>query len=151
RRLEGFVQRAAETVGDAMPTKPPALKAAFVKAMDDDLNTPKAVAIIHDLVREGNIALGQGEKAVVKRTLTAVRSMLGVLGLDPLSPRWWVGSAGAGLREVVDSLVSLALEQRASARARKDWTAADAVRDRLKQAGVVVEDTASGPRWTIEG
>src|SRR5262249_20853285 len=50
RRLEGFVQRASEQVGVLPPGKP---RAAFVKAMDDDLNTSKAIAVVHDLVREG--------------------------------------------------------------------------------------------------
>ena len=77
--------------------------------------------------------------------------MLGALGLDPLSPVWSSGSDGSELRGVVDALVALALEQRAAARTRKDWSAADAVRDQMKQAGVVVEDTPHGPRWTIEG
>jgi cysteinyl-tRNA synthetase len=67
-----------------------------------------------------------------------------------LSPPWSAGGA-TELRGVVDSLVALALEQRAAARARKDWAAADAVRDQLKASGVVVEDTQHGPRWTIEG
>jgi len=76
--------------------------------------------------------------------------MLDILGLDPLSPQW-TESGATELRDVVESLVALALEQRAAARARKDWTAADAVRDQLKAAGVVVEDTPSGPRWTVVG
>jgi cysteinyl-tRNA synthetase len=76
--------------------------------------------------------------------------MLAVLGLDPLAPTW-ATNGSSELRGVVDSLVALALEQRASARTRKDWPAADAVRDQLKAAGVVVEDTNHGPRWTIEG
>jgi cysteinyl-tRNA synthetase len=76
--------------------------------------------------------------------------MLDVLGLDPLSAQWAAGGSSE-LRGVVDSLVALALEQRAAARTRKDWPAADAVRDQLKAAGVVVEDTNHGPRWTIEG
>jgi cysteinyl-tRNA synthetase len=74
--------------------------------------------------------------------------MLGVLGLDPLDSQW-AASSESGLTGVVDSLVALALEQRAAARSRKDWAAADAVRDQLKQAGVVVEDTPAGPRWTL--
>ena len=81
-----------------------------------------------------------------------VRRKLGLhhghLGLDPLDPQW-TSTSDAGLTGVVDSLVALALEQRTAARARKDWAAADAVRDQLKQAGVVVEDTPAGPRWTL--
>jgi cysteinyl-tRNA synthetase len=163
RRIEGFVLRAAEVVDSTKPRpapsldsttaegkKAPALSAAFAKAMDDDLNTSKAFAIVHDLVREGNAALGAGDNAAVGEALVAVRGMLEVLGLDPLSAQW-ASTGTAELRDVVDSLVALALEQRASARTRKDWQAADAVRDQLKAAGVVVEDTAHGPRWTIEG
>ena len=117
--------------------------------MDDDLNTSKALAVVHDLVREGNAALSAADKAAVARILPSVRSMLGILGLDPLSPQW-TDTGSTELRGVVDSLVALALEQRASARTRKDWAAADAVRDQLKAAGIAVEDTPTGPRWTVE-
>ena len=76
--------------------------------------------------------------------------MLAILGLDPLGEQWRPDAGGTQtLRSVVDSLVALALSQRAAARSRKDWAAADAVRDELKQAGVVVEDTPHGPRWTL--
>jgi cysteinyl-tRNA synthetase len=143
RRLEGFVQRASERFGDVAPGD---LPAGFVEAMDDDLNTSRALAVVHDTVRDGNAALSAGEDA--SAALSSVRGMLGVLGLDPLDPQW-TATAGSGLTAVVDSLVALALEQRAAARARKDWAAADAVRDQLKQAGVTVEDTPSGPRWTL--
>jgi cysteinyl-tRNA synthetase len=147
QRLEGFIQRAAEIVGAGRPGE---LPAEFVAAMDDDLNTSQAIAVVHDTVRAGNEALTAGDDAVVGAVLSRVRAMLGVLGLDPVDPQWAVAS-GSQLRPVVDSLVALALEQRAAARARKDWAAADAVRDQLKHAGVVVEDTVHGPRWTIEG
>jgi cysteinyl-tRNA synthetase len=68
--------------------------------------------------------------------------------LDPFDPAYAAGG-DSDLRETVDALVALALQQRAAARERKDWAAADAVRDQLKQAGVSVEDTPHGPRWTI--
>jgi cysteinyl-tRNA synthetase len=66
-----------------------------------------------------------------------------------LDPQWASTQAG-DLTRVVDSLVALALEQRTAARGRKDWAAADAVRDQLKHAGIAVEDTPAGPRWTLE-
>ena len=75
--------------------------------------------------------------------------MLSVLGLDPLSPPWSAGGASADLRAVLEALVSVALEQRQAARERKDYAAADAIRDRLLAAGIVVEDTARGPRWEL--
>jgi cysteinyl-tRNA synthetase len=160
RRIEGFVERAAELVpaeppsaatGDGLTAAGADLPEAFVVAMDDDLNTSRAFAVLHDAVHDGNQALAAGETDAVAASLRGVRTMLGVLGLDPLSPPFATSRGGNQLRGVVDGLVALALEQRASARARKDWAAADAVRDQLKAAGVAVEDTANGPRWTIEG
>jgi cysteinyl-tRNA synthetase len=149
RRIEGFAQRAVERVG---VVEPATLPDEFVEAMDDDLNTSKALAVVHEAVRDGNAALASGADAGVARALAAVRAMLDILGLDPLSPQWSAARGGdARLRGVVDALVALALEQRAAARTRKDWVAADAVRDQLKQAGITVEDTPHGPRWTVEG
>jgi cysteinyl-tRNA synthetase len=77
--------------------------------------------------------------------------MLGVLGLDPLDAHWAGegGDRGEDLHGVVDSLVGLVLQQRESARARKDWATADAIRDQLNQSGLVIEDSPDGPRWTL--
>ena len=146
RRMEGFVQRAVEIVG---PGRPMDVPPDFAAAMNDDLNTSAALAVVHDTIREGNTALAASDETGVRAALTAVRAMLGVLGLDPLDPAWGGGRRGNDLKPVVDALVHLALEQRAQARARKDWAAADAVRDQLKNAGVQVEDTPAGPRWTV--
>ncbi|HEX8343685.1 MAG TPA: cysteine--tRNA ligase [Actinoplanes sp.] len=146
RRIEGFVQRAAEQVGAGRPLDVPA---AFAAAMDDDLNTSAALAIVHDTIRAGNTALAGNDEAGVREALGTVRGMLGVLGLDPLDDAWSTHQGDGGLRPVVDSLVALALEQRAQARTRKDWAAADSVRDQLKHAGIQVEDTPAGPRWTV--
>jgi cysteinyl-tRNA synthetase len=146
KRIEGFVQRAAEVVG---PGRPKAVPPAFAEAMNDDLNTSAALAVVHDTIREGNTALAAGDEPAIRGALTAVRAMLGVLGLDPLDTAWSGGEGGNDLKPVVDSLVALALEQRAQARARKDWAAADQVRDQLKNAGIQVEDTPAGPRWTV--
>ncbi|MER7006704.1 cysteine--tRNA ligase [Dactylosporangium sp. NPDC000555] len=146
RRLENFVLRAAEQVGDGELGEVPAV---FAEALDDDLNTSQAVAVIHNTVRDANAALTAGDVPAIRAALAEVRAMLDVLGVDPLHPQWRSTDAG-DLTKVVDSLVALALEQRAAARTRKDWAAADAVRDQLKQAGVVVEDTTAGPRWTLE-
>jgi len=148
-RIEGFVQRAGELVGEVVaPTEVPS---AFAEAMDDDLGVPQALAVVHDTVRAGNSALASGDKEAAIAALREVRAMLEVLGLDPLSPQWSSGEDGgaAGLRSVVDRLVAVALEQREAARARKDYGAADAIRAQLAAAGVVVEDTPAGPRWTL--
>jgi cysteinyl-tRNA synthetase len=125
------------------------LPAAFTDALDDDLGTPAAVAVAHEHARAGNTALADGDDAAVAAELAAVRAMLDVLGLDPLDPQWADGGSDPRLTEVTDGLVRLALDQRAAARARKDYAAADAVRDQLTSLGVVVEDTPSGPRWEL--
>ena len=83
---------------------------------------------------------------------------ISVLGLDPLAEPWvaeQAGQAGRGglgggdLRSVLDALVGVALDQRQAARQRKDYAAADTIRDQLQEAGVVVEDTPRGPRWEL--
>lgn len=147
RRLEGFVQRAGDLVG---PGEPGPLPDGFVAALDDDLAVPAALALTHAAVRDGNAALAAGDKDGVRRALAEVRGMLDALGLDPLGAPW-SGAAGTGpdLREVVDRLVELALEQRAAARARGDYAAADALRATLAASGVQVEDTPTGPRWSL--
>ncbi len=117
--------------------------------MDDDLAVPQALAVVHGAVREGNAALAAGDKAAVAEKYGEVRAMLGVLGLDPLAAPWR-DERRVDLSPVVDALVRVALEQRQEARARKDYPAADAIRDRLSAAGIAVEDTPAGPRWTLE-
>ncbi|MCW6004973.1 cysteine--tRNA ligase [Micromonospora sp. CPCC 205371] len=147
RRIEGFVQRAVERVGVVRPGEP---SAEFVAALDDDLNTSAAMAAVRELVREGNTALASGDDDGVRGALSGVRAMLDIVGIDPLDPAWGGGEQKGDLRGVVDALVALALDQRAQARTRKDWAAADAVRDQLKHAGINVEDTPAGPRWTVD-
>ena len=146
RRIEGFVTRAAEVIHDVDAAAP--LPQAFVDAMDDDLNVSQALAVIHEVVREGNVALAHGNKEQVARLLAETQNMLDVLGLDPRSEQWRT-TGDDGLREVVDALVAVALEQRQAARARKDYAAADAIRDQLAAAGILVEDTPQGPRWEL--
>ncbi|HKB32145.1 MAG TPA: cysteine--tRNA ligase [Streptosporangiaceae bacterium] len=156
RRIEGFVVRAAEvTPGDSAgtPAELSFLPQEFAAALDDDLAVPQALAVVHDAVRAGNNALAAGDLAVTASKLGEVRAMLGVLGLDPLADPWAAApdTGGRGvLRGVVDALVDVALTQRAAARARKDFAAADAIRDSLHAAGIVVEDTPHGPRWELK-
>ena len=144
QRIETFVRNATDLVGEVTPSQVPAV---FAEAMDDDLGTPQALAAIYNAVREGNTAMAAGDKDLVLARLTEARAMLGVLGLDPVA--WADGSSGGDLHGVVDGLVALALEQRAAARERKDYAAADVIRDRLRATGVVIEDTPNGPRWTV--
>jgi len=151
RRIEGYVVRASEVVDGvhAGVEVPP----AFGEAMDDDLSVPQALAVVFDTVREGNRMLSAGERDGLRDNLASVRAMLGVLGLDPLADPWVgldsVGSSGERLREVVDALVRALLEQRQAARANKDFATADALRDQLRAAGIIVEDSPDGVRWEL--
>src|SRR5690606_33505829 len=114
-----------------------------VDAMNDDLGTPAAVAVLFDAVRDGNRA--EDPKPYAAQVL----AMLDVLGLDPADPAWGGGGDDARLETAVDVLVGGLLEQRAEARAAKDFATADAIRDRIKAAGIEVEDTPDGPKWTL--
>jgi cysteinyl-tRNA synthetase len=155
RRVEGFVQRASEAVAADLEAGVPApaeavLPLSFSAAMDDDLGVPAALAAVHAAVRDGNSALQAGRTADVRESLAQVRAMLGVLGLDPLAPPWAASDRqGERMREIVQSLVQVALDQRQSARARKDYATADALREGLEKAGIAIEDTRDGPRWEI--
>ncbi len=152
RRIEGFVVRAAETIGPAghhSPGQPRSIPAPFAAALDDDLAVPQALALVHEAVTDGNTALAAGDAAGAAKHLAEVQAMLGVLGLDPLAAPWSAGGGRDDLRPVVDALAAVALEQRQAARERKDYAAADAIRDRLLAAGILVEDTPRGPRWEL--
>ncbi len=158
RRIEGFVTRAAEA-GAAVPgggqdgspgpgaLTAAALPAGFSAAMDDDLGVPQALAVVHEAVTEGNSALAAGDLAGAAKRAADVRAMMALLGLDPLAEHWSGG--GSGLSSVVDALVTMALRPRQAARDRKDWAAADAVKEELLAAGILVEDTPRGPRWEL--
>jgi cysteinyl-tRNA synthetase len=159
QRIERFVTRAQRALGEPVsaataesrpPAPGPELPVSFVAAMDDDLAVPAALAAVHATVRDGNYALTKGDTDSIGNCLARVRSMLGVLGLDPLDPVWKAGDSSDRLYGVVDALVGLALRQREAARGRGDYASADSIRDTLDSIGVVVEDTPEGPRWELK-
>jgi cysteinyl-tRNA synthetase len=117
--------------------------------MDDDLGTPAAVAVLYDAVRDGNRLLATGDHDGARQRAAEVVAMLDVLGLNPADPVWGGGGDDQKLTDAVDVLVAGLLEQRAQARAAKDFAAADAIRDRIKAAGIEVEDTPDGPKWSL--
>ena len=150
QRIENFLRRTAEVLGGVEIGTP---CADFVNAMDEDLGAPAAVAAIYEVVREGNKLLADGASEALRGAAGSVRAMLAVMGLDPFDPRW-SGASGASsdeerLRGAVDALVTTLLEQRQEARAVKDFATADAIRDRIKAAGIEVEDTPTGPTWSL--
>ena len=147
-RIDGFLARVKAlnlSAGVAeLPTE-------FVAAMDDDLSTPTALATVFNTVKQGNIALEAGNTEAALGAYARVLAMLDVFGLSPDAPEWAHESGGSNdLTPVVDGLVHALLDQRTQARGRKDWAAADAIRDQLADLGLKVTDTPDGPRWSIE-
>ncbi|WP_067569010.1 cysteine--tRNA ligase [Nocardia acidivorans] len=146
QRIESFVLRVGERAG-AVPLG--GWTPGFAEALDDDLGVPKALAEIHGAVNEGNRALDADDLATARTLAGQVRGMLGILGVDPLDPHWAAPADSSAAIAALDVLIGAELERRQRARADKDWGAADAVRDRLKAAGVEVTDTPRGPEWAL--
>ncbi len=143
-RISSFIARAGVADIDVDRVE---LPAAFVGAMDDDLNVSAALAVVHERVRAGNAALTAGDVHAAHRAGSEVRAMMAVLGLDPHDPHW-------ATQEPEDSgalgvLVEPALAERAQARKEKNWSRADEIRDLLSQAGITIEDGAHGARWSV--
>ncbi|MDH4138235.1 MAG: cysteine--tRNA ligase [Anaerolineae bacterium] len=123
-------------------------KARFTEAMDDDFNTPQALAAFFDLTKEVNTLLNSGEP-VTQGTLEAIDGLYRELGGDVLGiiPDQLPEEAGAGLE---DALVQILIDLRQESRQAKDWAKADAIRDRLAEVGIALEDGPEGTRWRLE-
>ncbi|HEX3705692.1 MAG TPA: cysteine--tRNA ligase [Mycobacteriales bacterium] len=142
-RIENFLTRAAERFAGVDAG---GLPADFVAAMDDDVGVPAALGVLHDTVRRGNSALADGDETAAREAYAGVVAMTDVLGL---SPGDFAAGGESGLTRVVDALVPALLTARQAARERKDFAESDRIRDALADAGVIVEDTADGPRWHL--
>jgi cysteinyl-tRNA synthetase len=148
QRIESFVHKVAQRAGSMGFGE---VGPEFTAAMDDDLGTPSALAAVHGTVRHGFTALDSGDDAGALASAAAVRAQTEVLGLDPLSDKWSSSSTmDSKASAALDALVGEQLEARQRARAERDFTAADAIRDRLLVAGIAVEDTPDGPQWTFK-
>lgn len=143
-RIQSFRQRADRMVPEASAARGD-LPAAFAAAMDDDLAVPQALAVLHETVRAGNTALDEGDREAVAGAVTAVDGMLRVLGLDA-ADRARGDDAGT---IALDALVRTMIDQRAEARATKDWATADRIRDAIAAAGIVLEDGPEGTHWSV--
>ena len=115
--------------------------------MNDDLAVPQVLAWISETLRQGNSALTASDSVVISRCASEIRGALDILGCDPFDPAF----AGNNRKSehAIDGLIALLLEQREAARARRDFAAADAIRDRIAGMGIEIEDTPTGPRWSV--
>ena len=140
KRIEAFLSRAESLLG-----KEPEIFIAdeFASAMNDDLAVPQALAFIAESMRIGNSAAD--DKKVIAKTAGEIRGALSILGCDPKDAAFKSNTSNSA---AIDGLIKLALEQREAARLRKDFAAADQIRDQIASLGITVEDTANGPRWS---
>ena len=147
-RIAGFLERVdrVRPLAGAGSELPPEFRAA----MDDDINVSGALAVIHDTVRAGNTALDDGDDEAAFTAAAAVVAMTDVLGVNPLSPTWQSDTSGSATElEALDVLITAQLQARQAARAVRDFTTADGIRDQLTSAGIAIEDTPSGSRWAL--
>jgi len=147
-RIAGFLERVdrVRPLAGARSQLPPEFRAA----MDDDLNVSGALAVVHDTVRAGNTALDDGDDEAAFTAAAAVVAMTDVLGVNPLSPTWQSDTSGSATElEALDVLITAQLQARQAARAVRDFTTADGIRDQLTSAGIAIEDTPSGSRWAL--
>jgi cysteinyl-tRNA synthetase len=145
-RIETFLNRSAEILGH-LPGA--VISKSFADAMNNDLAVPEALAGISEALRLGNIAITAMDKAAIAASASEIRGALDVLGCDPFDPAFASAGGSEDLTSALDGTIRLALEQREAARVRKDFAAADAIRDGLVALGITIEDSAQGPRWSI--
>ncbi len=115
---------------------------ALVEALEDDLNTPKALAEMFNVARRLNKATADAERKALARELLAAGELMGLIQSDPEA---WFSGGDDGELSAAD--IEALLKQRVEARANRDFAAADAIRDQLVDAGIQIEDSADGTRW----
>ncbi|MDN5667242.1 MAG: cysteine--tRNA ligase [Renibacterium salmoninarum] len=177
-RIDNFFERAVDIIHRIDPTVDDGeVPEAFAKAMDDDLNVPKALATLHETVRTGNVALSELVRSArnggvdglsgVGTALNHVSAMTRILGIHRYlfyaNSNDFVGTEKTveGLDSLINpelsieekalgSLVQARLAQRQTARNEKNWARSDEIRDELAEAGIKIEDSSNGATWSIE-
>jgi cysteinyl-tRNA synthetase len=140
KRIEAFLSRAESVIGKEIEI---VIADEFAAAMNDDLAVPQGLAFIAESMRIGNSA-GE-DKKVLAKTAGEIRGALSILGCDPKDAAFAKDKSNDA---AMDGLIKLALAQREAARERKDFKAADEIRDQIASLGITVEDTTNGPRWS---
>ena len=135
------------------------IQARCYEAMDDDLNTPMVIAALFDALRMVN-SVKDGKAAATQEDIDLLKEifntfMIDILGIRPDSSaaagsEAAAGGASADSPRPLDEAMKLILEMRAKAKAEKDWTTSDLIRDRLAAAGFVIKDTKDGAEWSLK-
>jgi cysteinyl-tRNA synthetase len=157
-RIYGALARADELVGatrspaveGALATPDSPFLQAFCAAMDEDLNAAMGIGLVFDRLRELNAALDAGDRATVGAARSDLLRAGAALGLFTEQPAAFLEAArrrGQQRTGLTDAEIEAAVAEREAARKRKDFRAADAVRERLRERGILLEDTPSGTLW----
>jgi cysteinyl-tRNA synthetase len=118
----------------------------FFAAMDDDFNTPEALAALFELTREINRVRGEGEGQAAELA-ALLRELGGILGILQDDPEAYLRGGAGGDDGLSDQAIDEMIRQRQEAKAAKEWAEADRIRDELKARGVVLEDSPQGTTW----
>jgi cysteinyl-tRNA synthetase len=149
-RIYETVDRAGRAVKGGGAAPEPALLDAFRQEMDDDFNTPRALALIFDELRSLNRLLDDKKTKGLEGRAAALRSMCDTLGLlredyfERKKERWL--KKGVVTRAEIEILIA----RRIRAREEKNWDEADRIRNELQLKGVVIEDTPGGTQWKVK-
>jgi len=114
----------------------------MIAALEDDLNSPKAMAVFFALAKDLNKATDDQQRAALAAQMFACGALMGLLGDDP--DEWFAGHVEGDLS--ADEIEAL-IEQRNTAKANRNFEAADAIRDQLSDAGVTIQDSRDGTSW----
>jgi cysteinyl-tRNA synthetase len=146
-RVLTFVERAQRTLSKTQYSVPAEPKAPeeFASEMDQDLNIPAALAVLHDKVRSGNADLDSLRYLEASQRLSETLAMLEVLGLSPEN----ASESAAKEHNALDSLIRALIEERNQARANKDYARADELRDRLIASGIELSDSSDNTHWKV--
>src|SRR5690606_4435551 len=137
-RDAGFDEDATDAPSDELP-------AAVVAALEDDLNTPLAIAELLAVARAANRTESASEKRALAGSLRAGAALLGRLGRAPRA--WCAGRAARGAARPDEAETEALVARRDALRKARQFAEADAIRDELARAGIVIEDVAGGSRW----
>ena len=153
-RIRTFLDRAARALSEKgllakLELDQGAFPDKFTSAMNEDLNIPAALAVLHESVREGNASLDEQLPHQAARNYAEVLAMVDVLNINPTA-KFWQGSGSQAAMSALDGLVRSLIEERNVARDSKDFKTSDRIRYQLKAVGVTLEDSAGSTHWNLD-
>ena len=153
-RIGTFLQRAIRRLTDTkfldqLDLSKPSFPEKFTQAMNDDLNIPAALAVLHESVRDGNSSLDEELLQEAANAYAEVLAMVDVLNINPEASLWKRSGFAEEAMGALDGLVQSLIAQRNQARENKDFETSDRIRDQLKAVGVVLEDSADSTHWSL--